>query len=163
MEGGSWTNNISWVRGYDSLLGPMEQDELAFQRGRAQAEEADTDDPRFRNALFHLMSAETSCYRYWGQGIWIDYGVEMSRAPTTSSPTTSERCEAAAVGGGAPAQTAGCKSAPRRASRAGFGLSRWTARRYFFDALPVMSAIAILYLCTPSLYLPALHSLSPSA
>ena len=25
MDGGSWTNNISWVRGYDSLLGPMEQ------------------------------------------------------------------------------------------------------------------------------------------
>ena len=25
MEGSSWTNNISWVRGYDSLLGPMER------------------------------------------------------------------------------------------------------------------------------------------
>ncbi len=24
MEGGSWTNNISWVRGYDNVLGPME-------------------------------------------------------------------------------------------------------------------------------------------
>ena len=25
MEGGSWTNNISWVRGYENLLGPMEK------------------------------------------------------------------------------------------------------------------------------------------
>src|SRR5262249_22856934 len=25
MEGGSWTNNISWVRGYESLIGPMER------------------------------------------------------------------------------------------------------------------------------------------
>jgi len=24
MEGGSWTNNISWVRGYDALLDPMQ-------------------------------------------------------------------------------------------------------------------------------------------
>ena len=24
MEGGSWTNNLSWVRGYENVLGPME-------------------------------------------------------------------------------------------------------------------------------------------
>lgn len=33
----------------------------------------------YRRALFYLMSAETSCYRYWGQGIWTDYGKEISR------------------------------------------------------------------------------------
>jgi hypothetical protein len=38
-----------------------------------------TDEKRFRNALFHLLSAETSCYRYWGQGIWTDYGREIIR------------------------------------------------------------------------------------
>ena len=36
-------------------------------------------DPRHRKALFHLLAAETSCYRYWGQGIWTDYGAELSR------------------------------------------------------------------------------------
>jgi hypothetical protein len=36
-------------------------------------------DPRFRNALFHLMTAQTSCYRYWGQGLWTDYGRELCR------------------------------------------------------------------------------------
>jgi len=34
---------------------------------------------RYRNALFHLMSSQTSCYRYWGQGLWTDYGQEICR------------------------------------------------------------------------------------
>jgi hypothetical protein len=38
-----------------------------------------SDDPRYRRALFHLLAAETSCYRYWGQGVWTDYGAELSR------------------------------------------------------------------------------------
>jgi hypothetical protein len=32
-----------------------------------------------KNALFHLLTAETSCYRYWGEGIWTDYGAELAR------------------------------------------------------------------------------------
>lgn len=78
MEGGSWTNNISWVRGYESLLGPMEQMSVAFNRVLT-SKGLNTDDQRFRNALLHVMSAETSCYRYWGQGIWVDYGKEICR------------------------------------------------------------------------------------
>jgi hypothetical protein len=35
-------------------------------------------DPRFQNSLFHLLTAETSCYRYWGEGIWTDYGREIA-------------------------------------------------------------------------------------
>ena len=37
------------------------------------------DEFRYRNALFHLLTAETSCYRYWGEGIWTAYGNELSR------------------------------------------------------------------------------------
>ena len=33
----------------------------------------------YRNALFHLLMAETSCFRYWGQGIWTEYGREICR------------------------------------------------------------------------------------
>ncbi|MCX5655819.1 MAG: glycosyl hydrolase family 57, partial [Planctomycetota bacterium] len=40
---------------------------------------AATTDPRYRNALFHLMLAQTSCFRYWGQGTWTDYGREFCR------------------------------------------------------------------------------------
>ncbi|MBS1138496.1 MAG: glycosyl hydrolase family 57, partial [Proteobacteria bacterium] len=38
-----------------------------------------THDPRYRNALFHLLTSQTSCYRYWGQGAWTDYGREICR------------------------------------------------------------------------------------
>jgi hypothetical protein len=78
MDGGSWTNNISWVRGYDDVLGPMERasslfNETALTRG------VSPDDHRYRNALFHLLTSQTSCYRYWGQGLWTDYGKEICR------------------------------------------------------------------------------------
>jgi hypothetical protein len=35
--------------------------------------------PRYRHALFYLVACETSCYRYWGQGIRTDYGAELAR------------------------------------------------------------------------------------
>ena len=46
---------------------------------RVLAKGIPTDDPRYRNALFHLLAAEESDYRYWGQGIWADYGAELAR------------------------------------------------------------------------------------
>lgn len=78
MDGGSWTNDISWVRGYDKLLNDMEQTSALFheqvtQRGMPPGEY------RYRNALFHLLSSQTSCYRYWGEGMWTDYGHEITR------------------------------------------------------------------------------------
>ncbi|MGH2768603.1 MAG: glycosyl hydrolase family 57 [Actinomycetota bacterium] len=78
MEGGSWTNDISWVRGYDRVLIPMEEASSLFNE-QILAHGIPTDDPRYRRALFHLLTAETSCFRYWGQGIWTDYGAELSR------------------------------------------------------------------------------------
>jgi len=38
-----------------------------------------TSDARYRNALYHLLCSQTSCYRYWGQGLWTDYGRELCR------------------------------------------------------------------------------------
>jgi hypothetical protein len=81
MEGGSWTNDISWVRGYDSLLIPMERASAAFEQ-RVLARDIPSTDRAYRNALFHLLTAETSCYRYWGQGEWTDYGAEIARRTT---------------------------------------------------------------------------------
>jgi hypothetical protein len=78
MEGGSWTNNISWVQGYESLLGPMEKASSHFYEKVLKPGVA-TADSRYRNALFHLLCSQTSCYRYWGQGIWTDYGKELCR------------------------------------------------------------------------------------
>ncbi len=76
MEGGSWTNNLSWVRGYESVLGPMEQVSALFSQ---KTQGVRTSDARYRNALFYLLTSQTSCYRYWGSGIWTDYGRELTR------------------------------------------------------------------------------------
>ncbi|PIE82912.1 MAG: glycosyl hydrolase family 57 [Candidatus Contendobacter odensis] len=78
MDGGSWTNNISWVQGYDNVLGPMEKASSRFHE-KVLEPGVSTADPRYRNALFYLMSSQTSCYRYWGQGLWTDYGRELCR------------------------------------------------------------------------------------
>ena len=78
MEGGSWTNDISWVKGYENVLGPMEEASSLFHEKVLKPGIAPSD-PRYRSALFHLMTAQTSCYRYWGQGQWTDYGREICR------------------------------------------------------------------------------------
>jgi hypothetical protein len=78
LEGGSWTNNISWVRGYESLLTPMNKLSARFHEVLGKRS-VDTNSKAYRNALFHLLTAETSCFRYWGQGIWPEYGKELVR------------------------------------------------------------------------------------
>jgi len=78
VEGGSWTNNISWVRNYQDVLEPMAVasalfHETVLRRGVSSS------DPRYRNALYHLLTSQTSCYRYWGQGLWSERGRELCR------------------------------------------------------------------------------------
>ncbi len=46
------------------------------------AHEVPTSDPRYRNALYHLLTTQTSCFRYWGEGLWTDYGRELCRRTT---------------------------------------------------------------------------------
>ena len=76
--GGSWTNNISWVKGYERFLDPMQRASAHCYekviRPRIPASE-----PRCRNALFHLLCSQSSCFRYWGEGLWADYGREICR------------------------------------------------------------------------------------
>jgi hypothetical protein len=76
MEGGSWTNDISWVRGYSHVLGPIEQTSALFAEKTARSRGSEH---RYRNALFHLLMTQTSCYRYWGTGLWTDYARELCR------------------------------------------------------------------------------------
>ena len=78
MDGGSWTNDISWVSGYDSVLAPMQRASALFNQ-RFLTAGVPSSDPAYRRALFLLLASETSCYRYWGQGIWTDYGAELAR------------------------------------------------------------------------------------
>ncbi len=78
LEGGSWTNNISWVAGYENLLTPMNQLSAQFHK-TLDDRPVDKNSHAYRNALFHLLMAETSCFRYWGQGQWTEYGREICR------------------------------------------------------------------------------------
>ncbi len=80
MDGGSWTNDISWVRGYDNVLDPMRKLSSLFHRtldGRAK-----TDERAYRNALFHLLATQSSDYRYWGPGRWTENARELCRRGT---------------------------------------------------------------------------------
>lgn len=78
MDGGSWTNSISWVRGYENILGPMEKVSSLFYE-KVIKSGISPSEHRYRNTLFYLMTSQTSCYRYWGQGLWTDYGIELCR------------------------------------------------------------------------------------
>nr|VFJ87548.1 MAG: hypothetical protein BECKH772A_GA0070896_1000420 [Candidatus Kentron sp. H]VFJ89354.1 MAG: hypothetical protein BECKH772B_GA0070898_1000420 [Candidatus Kentron sp. H]VFJ95925.1 MAG: hypothetical protein BECKH772C_GA0070978_1000420 [Candidatus Kentron sp. H] len=78
MDGGSWTNDISWVQGYENVLGPMDKVSAKFSR-EILDKAIPTDSPAYRNALFHLLTSQTSCFRYWGQGTWTDYARELCR------------------------------------------------------------------------------------
>lgn len=78
VEGGSWTSDISWVRGYGHLLNEMEQVSALFHE-RAVKPGIPESEHRYQNALFHLLCSQTSCFRYWGQGRWTDYGREICR------------------------------------------------------------------------------------
>ncbi|MBK8011864.1 MAG: glycosyl hydrolase family 57 [Deltaproteobacteria bacterium] len=78
VDGGSWTNDLSWVRGYENVLGPMEAASSAFYE-KVLKPKISPAHPAYRNALLHLLSSQTSCYRYWGQGTWTEYGREICR------------------------------------------------------------------------------------
>jgi hypothetical protein len=78
MDGGSWTNNISWVKGYENVLTPMNKLSAQFHQV-LDNRPIDKNSAAYRNALFHLLVAETSCFRYWGQGRWTDYAREICR------------------------------------------------------------------------------------
>ena len=83
VEGGSWTGDISWIRGYEGVLNPMMRVSSVFHE-RIATLNIPRNDPRYTKALYYLMLSQTSCYRYWGQGMWTDYGIEICRRAESS-------------------------------------------------------------------------------
>jgi len=78
MEGDSRTNDLSWVRGYENVLDPMNKLSAQFHE-ILDRRAVDRRSHAYRNALFHNLVAQTSCYRYWGQSRWTDYAWEICR------------------------------------------------------------------------------------
>jgi hypothetical protein len=87
MAGASWTNNLSWVEGYTNVLEPMTSLSAAFHQHfdpLVAADPAVTQTQPYQHALLHLLLLETSCFRYWGQGVWTDYASEIHRRGVVS-------------------------------------------------------------------------------
>ena len=76
VEGASWTNDLSWVKGYESVLEPMVQLSAAFHQRYPTPTPGD---PDYQEALLHVLLLETSCFRYWGHGTWTDYAQAIHR------------------------------------------------------------------------------------
>jgi hypothetical protein len=82
MDGASWTDNLSWVKGYENVLEPMYQLSAQFHQkfdALVQADPDVTNRSDYREALLYNLLVQTSCFRYWGQGTWTDYARELHR------------------------------------------------------------------------------------
>ena len=83
MDGASWTNDLSWVRGYENVLAPMNDLSAKFH---AKYDPLVANDPEvtkrsdYQQALLYNLLLQTSCFRYWGQGMWTDYAQSIYRA-----------------------------------------------------------------------------------
>ena len=80
MDGASWTDDLSWVKGYENVLEPMNQLSAMFHQKYDELVAKDpsiTKTKEYQEALLYVMLLETSCFRYWGQGTWTDYAREL--------------------------------------------------------------------------------------
>ncbi|MBF0253993.1 MAG: glycosyl hydrolase family 57, partial [Candidatus Omnitrophica bacterium] len=78
LDRASWTSDRNWVAGYESVLDPMHKLSARFHE---KFDKAGVDRKGFgyRNALLLLLLSQTSCFRYWGEGIWTEYAREICR------------------------------------------------------------------------------------
>jgi len=78
LDKASWTNDKNWVKGYEDVLDPMKQLSIAFHN-KYDSVKVDKDSRSYREGLLYLLLSQTSCLRYWGEGIWTDYAKEICR------------------------------------------------------------------------------------
>ncbi|MGL5941522.1 MAG: glycosyl hydrolase family 57 [Waterburya sp.] len=82
MDGASWTDDLSWVKGYENVLEPMNQLSAMFHLkydALVAQDPSITKTREYQEALLYVLLVETSCFRYWGQGTWTDYARELFR------------------------------------------------------------------------------------
>jgi hypothetical protein len=82
MDGASWTDNLSWVQGYENVLEPMYQLSALFHQkfdALVAADASVTTRSDYQTALLYNLLVQTSCFRYWGQGTWTEYARELYR------------------------------------------------------------------------------------
>ncbi|MEI2578934.1 glycosyl hydrolase family 57 [Scytonema sp. PRP1] len=82
MDGASWTNSLSWVQGYENVLDPMKKLSALFHEKYdtlVQQDPSVTQSSDYQEALLYNLLLQTSCFRYWGQGMWTDFARELYR------------------------------------------------------------------------------------
>ncbi len=78
LDKASWTNDKNWVKGYEKVLDPINQLSVEFHK-RFDGNQIDKSSPLYREALLYLLISQTSCFRYWGEGLWAEYAREICR------------------------------------------------------------------------------------
>jgi len=78
LDKGSWTNDKSWIRGYEDVLSPMNKLSVAFHK-KFDNKKINKKDKKYKEALLYLLLSQTSDFRYWGVGIWTEYAKEIIR------------------------------------------------------------------------------------
>jgi len=78
LDRASWTNDRNWVEGYGDVMTPINRLSAAFHTkydGKVERKDKNA----YQQALFYLLLSQTSCFRYWGSGVWTDYAKELCR------------------------------------------------------------------------------------
>ncbi|MBD1861697.1 MULTISPECIES: glycosyl hydrolase family 57 [Trichocoleus] len=90
VEGVSSAHALRWSQGNDPVLASMQKLSALFHQTldpllQAQSSNGEanphtnplssalTQQPRYRQALLYNLLIQTSCFNYWGQGMWTDY------------------------------------------------------------------------------------------
>lgn len=76
LEKASWTNDKNWVKYYEDVLDPINKLSAEFHM-HFDKPDIDKSNSLYKEALLYLLLSQTSCFRYWGQGIWTDYAKEI--------------------------------------------------------------------------------------
>ena len=74
LEGGSWTSERSWVRNYESVLKPIDAVSQAFHNAVSRGALRDV---QYQRALYYVLLTQTSCFRFWGEGMWTDFARKL--------------------------------------------------------------------------------------
>jgi hypothetical protein len=78
LEKASWTSDKDWVKGYEDIMDPIIKLSVAFHK-KFDNKDTDKNNHGYKKALLYLLLSQTSCFRYWGTGIWTDYAKEICR------------------------------------------------------------------------------------
>lgn len=78
LDKASWTNDKNWVKGYEDVLDPISKLSVEFHKHFDKYKTPSTA-PLYKEALLYLLLSQTSCFRYWGSGVWTEYAKEICR------------------------------------------------------------------------------------